>query len=337
MFHLERTGLWTAVPISAVLLVSAACNNTEEPSQEQEIDMKEQYLDSLTEVEKDLGDLQSAVLLFFDRLVEDGHYVNSLIHIQEKQEALDETMSTYLDRTTEEGIPEPYQELHVNLLNLKRNHESIVSFSEYQLMENDFMRFAEEYAGLISDFDNQLEQYEEKVTEHDLATDLSTYEDLLDQESYSIGDVTVLMLGLQLDEYLNVFGEYVGYYLEEQADLNEALIRMEEVGFAELEEGELQGLINTIHSQRNIVTTFLDEQYPENAEELHDFFTEEARVYLDVNLLLFTSLEARNELIVEEALNKLEEIEHSLPEKKQEMEQVIDLIKDSIALRSEQI
>ncbi|MCM2675853.1 hypothetical protein [Alkalicoccobacillus plakortidis] len=246
-------------------------------------------------------------------------------------------MSTYLDRTTEEGIPEPYQELHVNLLNLKRNHESIVSFSEYQLMENDFMRFAEEYAGLISDFDNQLEQYEEKVTEHDLATDLSTYEDLLDQESYSIGDVTVLMLGLQLDEYLNVFGEYVGYYLEEQADLNEALIRMEEVGFAELEEGELQGLINTIHSQRNIVTTFLDEQYPENAEELHDFFTEEARVYLDVNLLLFTSLEARNELIVEEALNKLEEIEHSLPEKKQEMEQVIDLIKDSIALRSEQI
>ncbi|MCM2675854.1 hypothetical protein [Alkalicoccobacillus plakortidis] len=69
---MERTGLWTAVPISAVLLVSAACNNTEEPSQEQEIDMKEQYLDSLTEVEKDLGDLQSAVLLFLIDLLRMG-------------------------------------------------------------------------------------------------------------------------------------------------------------------------------------------------------------------------------------------------------------------------
>ncbi|MDQ0206926.1 hypothetical protein [Alkalicoccobacillus murimartini] len=340
---MKQLGLWVAVSVFTTLFLIAGCNNAvEEPidpqeENDQEEDSEQRYVESLVLVERDLKQVQEAVFQFLDGLMENGHYVNALIHIKEKQEQLDRQMVQYLDQTTSEGVPEPYLELHINLLNLKRNHEQVTSFNEIPIAEEEFVTFVKEFDQRVQVYDHQLAQYEDKALEGDLTTGLQTYEQRFDEKDYTISDVTGRMLGLQIDEYMNVFQGYVHQFKEEQVRFTDSLSHMEEVGLEDLTESEIQELSESLQNQRVLVEAFLNEPYPESAEDLHSFFDNEVAEFRDVNVLMVNAVEVRNELLVQEALNKLADIWGSIGDKQQEMEQLIDTTKESIALESEGI
>ncbi|TSB48491.1 hypothetical protein [Alkalicoccobacillus porphyridii] len=321
---MDRLTLRAVVPTSAVLLLATGCN-TDKPAEQAE--WEHEYVEHLTQVEEELAQTQDAVIRLFNGLMEDGHYVNSLLHIEEKQDQLDESMTAFIDRTTEDGVPEAYLELHIQLLYLKSNHEEIVTVGEQSLADDELLERVDDFAQTIEKYDQQLEEYQEKVEENDRSTNLSPYRELLHDKDYSVRDLKAVLVGMQIDGYVGLFHEHMEQFMEEEIWLEEYKNIIEETGLSEISEEERQDILEAVDQQRAIVQAFLNQPYPNEAEDLYDFLYEEAQEFLDLNLLLYSSVDAGNELLAQDTVERLNQLAQEIETKKEEKEQIIEEIK----------